>query len=326
MTGPTNRRRDGRQADLRGTARQRLLDAAAEEFPDRGYDGTSLEAIARRAGLTRGAVYWNFASKHELFVAVLEQRIDRPARELMRVTETASADEPTAAAVSEGLASLVREQAPLIMLLFEYWAEAARDPKLREAFIRREHGLRDALAKALEARHDTVGVPLTYPAQRLATAILALGQGIAMTKLVDPEVPDQLHGEILDILFDGLAARAGRSERLPPPSQMTVERVLRRPQRRRHDRPGNTIASFEAALAAGVDMIEFDVLRTRTRIVLAHDFGDVASRSPLTLDEGLELFSRPEYGAVSFLVDLKLPATSSTRSRRSGAIGSSIAR
>ena len=51
--------------------------------------------------------------------------------------------------------------------------------------------------------------------------------------------------------------------------------------------PGNTIASFDAALEAGVDMIEFDVLRTRTRTVLAHDYADVASRSPLTLDQGL---------------------------------------
>jgi glycerophosphoryl diester phosphodiesterase len=71
--------------------------------------------------------------------------------------------------------------------------------------------------------------------------------------------------------------------------------------------PGNTAESFDAALEAGVDMIEFDVLRTRTRIVLAHDFEDVASRSPLTLDEGLAYLASPDYAQVGFLVDLKLP-------------------
>jgi glycerophosphoryl diester phosphodiesterase len=71
--------------------------------------------------------------------------------------------------------------------------------------------------------------------------------------------------------------------------------------------PGNTAESFDAALEAGVDMIEFDVLQTRTRIVLAHDFGDVARRSPLTLDEGLAYLAAPEYARVGFLVDLKLP-------------------
>jgi glycerophosphoryl diester phosphodiesterase len=70
--------------------------------------------------------------------------------------------------------------------------------------------------------------------------------------------------------------------------------------------PGNTSESFDAALEAGVDMIEFDVLQTRTRIVLAHDFGDVSGRSPLTLDEGLDYLAGPAFAGVGFLVDLKL--------------------
>jgi len=71
--------------------------------------------------------------------------------------------------------------------------------------------------------------------------------------------------------------------------------------------PGNTIASFDAALDAGVDMIEFDVLRTRTRIVLAHDFGDVSRRPPLTLGEGLAYLASPAFARLGFVVDLKLP-------------------
>lgn len=71
--------------------------------------------------------------------------------------------------------------------------------------------------------------------------------------------------------------------------------------------PGNTIPSFEAALEAGVDMVEFDVLRTRTRVVLAHDYGDVASREPLTLDEGLGYLASPAFAGIGFVVDLKLP-------------------
>ena len=59
-----------------------------------------------------------------------------------------------------------------------------------------------------------------------------------------------------------------------------------------HVAPGNTIESFEAALEHGVDMIEFDVLRTRDgRLVLAHDYEDAASRECLTLDEGLDHFA-----------------------------------
>ena len=75
-----------------------------------------------------------------------------------------------------------------------------------------------------------------------------------------------------------------------------------------HVAPGNTRASFEAALEHGVDMIEFDVLRLRDeRLVLAHDFKDAAKRTPLTLDEGLDLFAGEAYAGVELDVDLKLP-------------------
>jgi glycerophosphoryl diester phosphodiesterase len=72
--------------------------------------------------------------------------------------------------------------------------------------------------------------------------------------------------------------------------------------------PGNTIASFEAALHAGVDMIEFDVLRLRDgRLVLAHDYSDATKREPPTLEEGLDLFAGEAYAGVELDVDLKLP-------------------
>ena len=49
-----------------------------------------------------------------------------------------------------------------------------------------------------------------------------------------------------------------------------------------HVAPGNTIESFQAALEHGVDMIEFDVLRTDDgRLVLAHDGEDATRREPL---------------------------------------------
>ena len=75
-----------------------------------------------------------------------------------------------------------------------------------------------------------------------------------------------------------------------------------------HVAPGNTFASFEAALRHGVHMIEFDVLRTRDgRLVLAHDYADSDRRECLTLEEGLEHFAGEAYAGVELDVDLKLP-------------------
>ena len=82
--------------------------------------------------------------------------------------------------------------------------------------------------------------------------------------------------------------------------------------------PGNTIESFEAAVEVGVEMIEFDVLRTRSGdpelpaaerspLVIAHDWHDAAERSPLTLEQALEAFTRPPLDEVEIDCDLKLP-------------------
>ena len=72
--------------------------------------------------------------------------------------------------------------------------------------------------------------------------------------------------------------------------------------------PGNTVASFEAALEHDVDMIEFDVLRLRDgRLVLAHDYEDAARREPLALEEGFAHFAGEAYADVELDVDMKLP-------------------
>lgn len=65
---------DGRIERGKAT-RERLLAAGRELFGERGYDGTSIEAILEAAGVARGALYHHFANKEELFDAVLERGI-----------------------------------------------------------------------------------------------------------------------------------------------------------------------------------------------------------------------------------------------------------
>ena len=82
--------------------------------------------------------------------------------------------------------------------------------------------------------------------------------------------------------------------------------------------PGNTPASFAAAVEAGVDTIEIDVLWTRdghpkapaaerTPLVIAHDWHDAERRRPLTLTEALDAFLEPPLDRVEIDLDIKLP-------------------
>ena len=54
--------------------RARLVEAAAEVFSEKGYDGAGVQEIARRAGLTTGAIYGRFKGKAELLLAAIEAR------------------------------------------------------------------------------------------------------------------------------------------------------------------------------------------------------------------------------------------------------------
>lgn len=76
----------------RRRTRERLLDAAFDLFAEDGVDATSIEAVCERAGFTRGAFYSNFASKHELLLALAGREQERHLAELRAGIAAASAE------------------------------------------------------------------------------------------------------------------------------------------------------------------------------------------------------------------------------------------
>ena len=202
------KRKAGRPPKGGPSARDVLMDSAAKVIAERGYGGASVDSIVEAAGLSKGTFYWHFESKEELFLALIEERIDRPALSLMDVTRTAPAQMATAPTVSRGLADLFAGRRELLVLLHEYWAAALRSQHVRRRYRRRQRALTRALADALRARHDETGVPLTLPAESLATAFIALAQGLAIEAALRPGATDpKLYGEILSLVYDGIASR-----------------------------------------------------------------------------------------------------------------------
>jgi glycerophosphoryl diester phosphodiesterase len=78
-----------------------------------------------------------------------------------------------------------------------------------------------------------------------------------------------------------------------------------------HIEPGNTLASFDAALRHGVDMIELDVLSEHRdgsgRLLVAHDFDDLQARTPVSFERALEHLAGDAFADIEFDVDVKLP-------------------
>ena len=78
-----------------------------------------------------------------------------------------------------------------------------------------------------------------------------------------------------------------------------------------HIEPGNTLASFDAALSHGVDMIELDVLSEHPdgsgRLLVAHDHHVLREREPLSFEQALEHLAGARFAGVELDVDIKLP-------------------
>src|SRR6266542_2850743 len=78
----------------RAMTREHLLEAAAMVFARDGFQGSSLDVIASTAGFTKGAVYSNFKSKDDLFLAVLEDRFERGHEAIRSALNTPEARSP----------------------------------------------------------------------------------------------------------------------------------------------------------------------------------------------------------------------------------------
>jgi AcrR family transcriptional regulator len=194
-------------------SRAELLAAAVELFARDGFEATSVAAICARAGLSKGTFYWNFESKDELLMAVLEERVEAPLREATQALAGTPADQDMSAEANRMLVEFMRGDRTAVVLDDEFWRRALRDRTVRERYARRQRELRAALTEVLRARARELGAPepATAP-EHVAIALLALISGIMRSRLVDPEaMPEDLFGEVAALLYAGLLYRAEHS-------------------------------------------------------------------------------------------------------------------
>jgi AcrR family transcriptional regulator len=210
-TGPT---RDEKKALTRG----RLLDAAAAVFARKGFTGASLDDVAEEAGLTKGAVYSNFDSKEDLVTTLIEERLDRPELGIADVVDPAGSRVDQAAQAGDLYMSRFNTDRESFLLGFEFSLHLARNPHLVQRFNQRYRDLRASTADLIESNAAEVGIELPMSKDELATVLLALGAGLTLDRLVDPDnVPADLFGKVLGLLLanpaDQRAGKGGKPKR-----------------------------------------------------------------------------------------------------------------
>ncbi|MGK5550562.1 TetR/AcrR family transcriptional regulator [Actinomadura kijaniata] len=201
-TGRTTRRGGGSRQERREQTRAALLEAAERLWAEHGIHGASLDDIASSAGLTKGAVYSNFAGKTDLLLALLERHTDDrltdgPCQELH---DTGQPPEDRLRRAGHAYTRRVtgdgaRSRA---LLLVEFWLYGMRDYaagwRIADWYAER----RSRLARRLTERDGLT------PADR-AALVVALDVGLTFQHLLDPErVPAELYEKGIRALLGGV--------------------------------------------------------------------------------------------------------------------------
>jgi len=198
-----------RRGERRLITRAQLLDAAERVFARDGLRGASVDAIALEAGYSTGAVYSNFKGKEDLFLTLVEERIDPRLASVYEAMEAELAAGVAPLEAARRFVATLRSERDSFLLLIDFWGQAVRDPAAAERFNERHARLRAIVGRLLDAALPEREAGAGLPTDQLAITLIALANGFAIELLADPNaVPDDLFGHAIGALVQG--ARAER--------------------------------------------------------------------------------------------------------------------
>jgi AcrR family transcriptional regulator len=171
---------DGR-ARRRVDTRQRLYEAAVDLIAERGYAATTVDDIAERAGVAKGTVYYNFASKNVLFEELLRHGIGLLTVRFREVSADLPPRDAVAALIRAQLEYIQRYRAFAQLLLAEMW-------RTNREWQQTLHLLREevvaVIAGVVRAGVATGDFPSDLDVQVASSALFGVGLVVAVDWLV----------------------------------------------------------------------------------------------------------------------------------------------
>ena len=192
----TDSRRRGPKGDKRDRTRATLLEAARAMVREKGYARTTLEAVARRAGMTTGAIYGNFKNRDELFIA-LGQTYWAPVTPRLKPGATFA---EVMHAMAEATLEAIPERTTAAVGRLTGLAYTLTSPDLRARVREITAGSYELGAEWLRTLGDQRELPM--PPEQLVSVIHALIEGLVLQRILTPELfPD----EVFFAAFEALA-------------------------------------------------------------------------------------------------------------------------
>jgi AcrR family transcriptional regulator len=169
----------------RAERRHAIRKAAYKCFAQQGYHGTTIDDICDAAGTSKGAFYWYFKSKSEVFVDILDTWAAEVEGEMARQFRSAMQAERPFLAIAEALAREARRSRRIVPIWVEFIAEASREPEARKALSSFYSRLHRVLTELLELALDDS----FSPAETSAAAATALAGffGLLCQEVANPD-------------------------------------------------------------------------------------------------------------------------------------------
>ena len=181
MTAPRRRTK----GDKRARTRAKLLEAARDLIREKGFERTTMEEVARRAGMTSGAIYGNFKNRDALFVA-LGHAYWAAVKPKIR---PGSSFEDKMRALAEATIAALPERRTAVVGRLTGMAHAVTHEDMRAEVVRVTAASYAAGAAWLRGVAEEDGLPM--PPEILVVVIHALTEGLVFQRLMTPElVPD----------------------------------------------------------------------------------------------------------------------------------------
>lgn len=180
-----------------------MLDASYEIFARDGYHGATLDAIAARAKVSKGALYYSFDSKEDLFLALLEERLAARAGDALGNGATARPPEVTPEDWAARAAQAMRPDREWNLLFWEFACFAARRPEHGQRLVQALQSFRAGVGQWLERVLADAGMEAPIPPERLASIIAALANGFALDIILEPG--EEAAGEAREAMATGIA-------------------------------------------------------------------------------------------------------------------------
>ena len=197
------------RAEQREDTRRRLLDAARRVFLRRGFHGASLDLVADEAGFTKGAVYSRFASKADLFLALLDERITTRIAEMEEAAARTRDPRDLGAAIGRQWDVKLAQDEEWSLALIEFRVHAARDATLNRRYDAAHTRFLDAIAGMIEREWQEAGEAPAVAAADIARAAVAMGTGAVLERAADPAgFPKHLTETMQRALVRGLRSEA----------------------------------------------------------------------------------------------------------------------